>query len=241
MDFASKMAMASTGDAFEDMEVEPASRRRRREDSSAAPAASAHRSQDVEALTRELNTLKLVSNTAQKQRLTMSIIVWTLLVPIALVESAIKAAKQFGDANRGTSKHGKGSPHVHVYRHFLTSLLDLSKDAVKQATGQVEEHCNQAIKIVSAHLEAFIQSGPKKGYFHVRQCRARTTRNESKGILIFEVSQLLENPRDVTLAIVFLAEYLGSEVLEGTEAMSDLERAAQKDIETIQAALKTKM
>ena len=61
----------------------------------------------------------------------------------------------------------------------------------------------------------------------------RPTRDEKKGILKFEVSQLLENPRQIRMAMLYLAEALGGSGLEGTEAPTDLERKIQGNIDKL--------
>ena len=83
------------------------------------------------------------------------------------------------------------------------------------------------------HIKALADSGPKKAYFHIRQAQVRATRDENKGILKFEVSQLLENPRQVQMAILYLAEALGGSVLEGTEAATDLGCKIQNHIDKL--------
>ena len=91
----------------------------------------------------------------------------------------------------------------------------------------------EVIAIVEKHIKGFADSGPKKAYFHIRQAQVRATRDEKKGILKFEVSQLLQNPRETQMAILYLAEALGGSVLEGTEAATDLERKIQNHIDKL--------
>ena len=187
----------------------------------------------VDEITRELDTLKMISNIAQKTRLHASILMWTIMLPAILLEPAINAAKDFGQTNKGVKQHGKGSPHPMVWRITLDTIVAAAKAKLETLEAQPREHLNQAICLVEAHLKALVASGPKKAYFHVRQAQVRTTRDETKSILKFEISQLLADPRATQLALLYVMEALQGSVLEGTEAPTDLERKIQTHIDTL--------
>ena len=190
-----------------------------------------------ETLTRELDALKLISNLAQKTRLHASILMWTIMLPAAILSPAITLAKEFGAANKGVKNHGKGSPHPMVWRSVLETLISTIKLKIPSVNETTRANLNQAMTIVEKHLADFIASGPKKSYFHIRQAMVRTTRDEGKSILKFEVSSLLAEPRNVQMALLFLMEGAGGAVLEGTEAPTDLERKVQTHIETLKTKL----
>ena len=130
---------------------------------------------------------------------------------------------------QGPETH-KGSPHPQIWRIVLTEMITAAKalDTVEN-----EQNLQEAVAIVEKHLKGLADSGPKKAYFHIRQAQVRATRDEKKGILKFEVSQLLESPRSTQMAILYIAETLGGSVLEGTEAATDLERKIQNHIDKL--------
>ena len=190
-------------------------------------AASSH------SLIRELDILKQVANLSQKVRLINSVMTWTLMMPAQLLAPAIQAAKDFGQSTRGIKNHGRGSPHPMVWRIVLTNMLGQAHKAVESLNPPDKDHLKQATVILDKYLQSFTACGPKKAYMFVRQATVRTTRADDKSILKFEVSSLLENSRDVQLAIIFVAEHIGGSVLEGTEAPTDLERKLQQHIDTL--------
>jgi hypothetical protein len=235
MDFTKQLLAPHKEDAFEPMEEEDNGRSRRGRGTASAYTRSSQKQPEMESLTRELDSLKLIANVAQKNRLHASVLLWTLKVPIEIVQPSIKAAKEFGVENKG-KQHSKGSPHIHVYRHFLHTIIkEIEKGISDQvsATSQPNQEMAQALFVVKEHYQNFISSGPKKGYYHVRQARARATRNEKIGIFTFELSMLLPDPRSVQLAIIYMIEKLDGEILEGTEAATDLERKCQGHIESL--------
>ena len=192
-------------------------------------AGSTQQDIDMVDVTMQLDLLKLASNSAQKIRLMASIMMWTLMLPMELLQSAVDFAKKFGTENKG-QKHNKGSPHPQIWRIVLTEMITAAKalDTVEN-----EQNLQEAVAIVEKHFKGLADSGPKKAYFHIRQAQVRATRDEKKGILKFEVSQLLENPRSTQMAILYIAEALGGSVLEGTEAATDLERKIQNHIDKL--------
>ena len=181
-------------------------------------------------VTMQLDLLKIASNSAQKIRMMASIMMWTLMLPMELLQSSVDYAKKFGSENKG-QKHNKGSPHPQIWRIVLTEMITAAK--ALEPVGESAQHLQEVVTIVEKHVKGLADSGPKKAYFHIRQAQVRPTRDEKKGILKFEVSQLLENPRMTQMAILFLAEALGGSVLEGTEAPTDLERKIQGHIDKL--------
>jgi len=183
-------------------------------------------------VTMQLDLLKLASNSAQKIRLMASIMMWTLMLPMELLQSAVDFAKKFGTENKG-QKHNKGSPHPQIWRIVLSEMVSAAKTLLEKVENEQQQHLQPAISIVEKHIKGLADSGPKKAYFHIRQAQVRATRDENKGISKFEVSQLLVNPREVQMAILYFAEALGGSVLEGTEAATDLERKIQNHIDKL--------
>lgn len=181
-------------------------------------------------VTMQLDLLKIASNSAQKIRMMASILMWTIMLPMELLQSAVDFAKKFGSENKG-QKHNKGSPHPQIWRIVLTEMITAAK--ALEPVGESAQHLQEVITIIEKHVKGLADSGPKKAYFHIRQAQVRPTRDEKKGILKFEVSQLLENPRQTQMAILYLAEALGGSVLEGTEAPTDLERKIQGHIDKL--------
>lgn len=188
-------------------------------------------SSTMESQKRELNTLKLVAQQAQTQRIIMSIIVWTISLPTKLVSKPLQVAKDFTTRHKGQSNHRHGSPHVHVWRAVIQAILEAAQELPSCA------ELKQATDILKKALQDFTDSGPKKGHLHIRQCRVRTCREEEKGLLIYQLSHLLEDPRQVDLAIHYLVNLLGGEVLEGTAPPNALERQLGKDIEELKVAV----
>jgi hypothetical protein len=70
----------------------------------------------VQDLTMQLDTMKLVSNVAQKIRVHASVLMWTVMVPAALLQPAIDFAKEFWKTSKGKNM---GSPHVQIWRMVL--------------------------------------------------------------------------------------------------------------------------
>ena len=113
----------------------------------------------------------------------------------------------------------------------MVNLIAAAKVHSETLSGKAQEHMNQAITVVDAHLQAFVSTGPKKAYLHIKQCQVRATRDTAKSILKYQLSELIDNPRQTQLAIIFVCEALGGQVLEGTEAPTELERRVQTHID----------
>jgi len=228
MDFMSKMTAAAKGD--QDMWGDenmgsPGKAAGERKKRRGAPEAQGHSVQD---LTMQLDTMKLVSNVAQKLRVHASVRMWTVMVPAALLQPAIDFAKDFGKNSKGKNM---GSPHVQIWRIVLKTIITSAKERIASLVdGEEKNHLTQATTVIENHLQALIASGPKKGFYHVRQVMVRATRSEKESILKFEVSQLLADPRSTEMAVLYILEALEGRVLEGTEAATDLERKIQVHI-----------
>ena len=89
---------------------------------------------DKSALNRELNSLKMIANNAQKIRLLSSAVYWSIMLPFTLLEPALQVGKAFAEKYKGDSGHKAGSPHVRVWKSFLMTILD----TVKSKTSEIE-------------------------------------------------------------------------------------------------------
>ena len=187
--------------------------------------------------TRELDILKQVSNLSQKIRFLASIMCWTIMLPASILEPSITAARTFGQENKGI-KHNKGSPHPMIWRITLMNLLGKAHAQAEKLEGDAKKHLIEAITTVDQYYKKFIAHGPKKSYMFIKQCQVRTTRDEAKSILKFETSPMVEDSRTLQMAIIFVIEALGGQVLEGTEASTDLERRLQSHIDVLKGGKK---
>ena len=225
MDFINKMTIAGKEDLDEwgdqKMSAHSVKKQKRAESSQSQGTA-------MQDLTMQLDTMKLVSNVEQKLRVHASVLMWTVMVPAALVQPAIDFAKEFGKSNKGKNA---GSPHVQIWRMVFQTVVKTAKGKIESLIECEEKtHLTQATALIESYLQALTASGPKKGYYHVRQCMVRTTRSEKESILKFELSQLATDLRSTQMAILYVLEALDGKVLEGTEAATDLERKLQVHI-----------
>jgi hypothetical protein len=78
-----------------------------------APASSAEKI-DKNALNRELNSLKMIMNNAQKIRLLSSAVYWSIMLPFAMLERALQVGKDFAEKYKGDSGHKASSPHIRM-------------------------------------------------------------------------------------------------------------------------------
>lgn len=193
-------------------------------------------SSNKEALTRELNSLKMQAWNAQQTRLNASVGMWTMRVPFALVKTPLAVAKDFATKHKGQSMHKFGSPHVQVWRSFMVSLIAQAKKEFKE---NKNEKLEDAINTMNMALSTFETDGPKQGHKHIRQCRIKQCREEANGLVHYALSTLLENPRKVDLAIHLAIEAVGGSVLPGTAPPNELERMIQTNIESVKAMLAT--
>ena len=187
-----------------------------------------------EALTRELQSLKMQAWNAQQTRLNASVGMWTIRVPFALVKAPLAVAKDFATKHKGQSQHKFGSPHVQVWRSFMVSLITHAKNAEKE---NKNEKLEDAINTMNVALSTFETDGPKQGHKHIRQCRIKQCREETQGLVHYALSPLLENPRKVDMAIHLAIEAVEGSVLPGTAPPNELERQVQINIDAVKAML----
>ena len=104
-----------------------------------------------ETLERELASLKMQAQTAQQQRVLMSVGLWTVMVPAEIVEPALKVAKTFAMKHKGASQHKFGSPHVQVWRQILMTII--SEASEKKTTLEDQQKIEQAIALLGNDLK----------------------------------------------------------------------------------------
>ena len=118
----------------------------------------------------------------------------------------------------------------------ITQKIEAKGDALNGDAVMTE-----AMKVVNAHLVQFEAAGPKKGHLFVRQVRVRRCRDESLGILTYQLSSMLGTAlvqMDQSLHLILMK--LGFEIMEGTAPRNELERVNQKQIEELKAQLAKK-
>ena len=178
---------------------------------SAAPAASrrAVGSTNKELLTRELASLKLQANTAQKERITASVGMWSVMTPAELLTKPINVAKKFATDHKGKSKHNFGSPHIQVWMSVLkNSVIHTEAKLLLNQHTHDEKIFEKALDRVKKEIEMFERKGPENEHKH-------------------QMAQM---------AMHVILDFLGGDVLPSMPT-TELERQCQRNIDDVQKAL----
>ena len=193
-----------------------------------------------EQLTRELASLKLQANTAQKERITASIGMWSVMTPAELLEKPIAIAKKIATDHKGKSKHNFGSPHIQVWRSVLKNMVIHAEAKLLMQQTYDEKMIERALDRVKKEIEMFEADRPEDGHKHIRQCRVKTCKDETKALLHYALSHLVEDMRGTDLAMHVILDFLGGDVLPGSAPASELERQCQRNIDDVKAQLGVK-
>ena len=93
----------------------------------------------------------------------------------------------------------------------------------------------QAIAAVDIYVKAFV-ADPSKHIFFVRQARCKALK-EDKGLVLWQLSSLLENHAFVDKALLTVLESLGGDCRAGTAPPCPLERNLQKRADVLNVRL----
>ena len=179
-----------------------------------------------EALLRELNALKITASLRQEMRFVLSIVSWSVLVPLDLAMTAIQAGKKHADRTRGKSKHTLGPPHPHVWRSFLTAVIKKAESLATRPT---------LLDTVKTYLHNF-SANPARHIFYVAQARAKEIKNQMV-VVNWSLSKLLKDGPEVDTAILQIMEAVGGDVRPGTSPATPMDRRLQTDIDVLSAQL----
>jgi len=159
-------------------------------------------------------------------------VMWTILMPLNLIAPAIDVVKKFADKTRGQSKHKHGHPHVQAWNQVLTTLMT----AIKSLPLETQASLHAEMTAVEKMHKEYQAAGPTKAALFIRICKVKETR-DNMGLLTYTLSHLNIDVADMDLCLHKLFSALEGDVRMGTAPPSELERAIQRDIDTLSAQL----
>ena len=182
-----------------------------------APRASLHQSK--EEMENDLLSTKAQLKCLQGNRLLMSAVFWSVLLPLDMVKCGLEAAKKHTDKTRGVSNHNMGPPHPHVWRSLLLHWI-------RAAQALDKKDLEKDIQILVTYSQQYSRV-PEHHHLYIRQCRAKELRND-KGMVNWAISTLMgaEGPV-VDKALMSVLAALGGDCRPGTAPACPIERKLQ--------------
>ena len=185
----------------------------------------------VQALEVEITKLKGQLQDKQRIRALESVAYFNWLGPATLTKTAEEKAKEHAERYRGVSNHKGGPPYIHAYRHLLAALTQHIDD---ERCRPVREDMETIVK----HLQCLERAGQHEAYLSVTHCRIMTCKSEAardKSVVSFAVSQLADDHKQVTRAILKVAVVVyGAVICQGSAPRSPIERALAEELSRLQ-------
>lgn len=178
----------------------------------------------------ELQHLILSLQNAQMTRQLTGAVFWTVMIPISMGKDALAATKAFALKAKESKNHKMGSPHIQLWRTLVKTVLSMSNQ---------EKSLAEHVTVLEKYLKAFQDAGPENGHQFVAQARIKQIRDDSKLILLYSLSTMLE-PSDrwrVDKAIHTILLFHKCEIKPGTAPPSEAEKKIQQAVDQLRAEL----
>lgn len=185
-----------------------------------------------EDLMDQLNNRKLEAQLAQQIRTVMSACLWTALLPIAMIQPALDAAKSHADRTRGVSGHSLGPPHPHIWKAMLETIVASAKEFhAKTPSKVIEDYRSPLLKYMEA-----VMTNPANHMWFIKICKAKEL-TDKKGLISWQLSTLYEESVKVDQSLMKSFEVRGADIRSGQAPAGPLERNVQAQIDTLNSRL----